>query len=339
MARQGIYINLSATTRCDRGCSHCSFDSNMKDGTDISCQKLGKLLENLEKIKAETVFCITGGGEPLLVEHLPEITRMISKSPTTKRFTLVTSGILDNPTEKERLRKIIQDAAQDKFRLCLSFHGFNKHYLQRFRSTVEFLLESNIKIFDIKVTIGRKDLEIHDQLEEILEKFKIYPLLVEPRDQRRFKMHLFQHKILDWDFHDLLVDCAYMIDCWYISLDNEKNTYVYLSTQTLQQKGRAKNLPDHVFPMLRPDCPLFYYDKQVRLCVNPEGHVLINSTCTHSAMIAGTVDDDITKIFRERKLFKKEALRLLLSDKRMYERKNDLCSLCPKIKTEWDARV
>lgn len=349
--RQRACITIHTTTRCNRGCNHCASNSNMRNGIDFDCIKTEKLLKSLEKIHLKTNFCLTGGGEPLLNENLPEIIKMISASLITKRITIVTSGFLNDNKEKNRLQEIIANDKEQKIGICTSFHSHSENYLQRFQNTLKFLIESERKYLDIKVTIGRHDRYLHDELEGVLEKFDFFPLLVDYKDQMHRRMEYFLCKIYDDDYFDFLEDSAYLLYCWYANLKREgilHNWYtnaervkiILATTQLMQPKGRAIKLPDHAFPYARPDCPIYFYDGHgIDLRVNPNGDIYLFASCSHPSMIIGSVDDEIRRLLRQRKIFKKEALKLLLSDKRMYEKKNSLCSLCPKIKAELDARA
>lgn len=347
--RQRACITIHVTTRCNRGCSHCSFDSNMRNGADFDCEKTEKLLKNLETIHLKTNFCLTGGGEPLLNKHLPDITKMILASPITKRVSIVTSGFLDDAAEKNRLENIIKNDKEEKVGICTSFHNHSKNYLQRFQNTLEFLIETERRYFDIKVIIGRHDKYLHDELEEVLEKLDFFPFLIDYRDQMRRSMECFERKIYDGDYYDFLQDFAYLLYCLYANpkrkgilrnwhTDVERIKIILATTQLMQPKGRAKKLPGHAFPYGRLDCPIYFYDgNEIDLRVDPNGDIHLYTSCNHPHMIIGTVDDKIQELLRRRKAFKKDALKLLLSDKRMYEKKNSLCSLCPKIKAEQDA--
>lgn len=334
--RQRAEITIHTTTRCNRGCSHCSFDSNMRNGTDFDCEKTEKLLKSLESIHLKTNFCLTGGGEPLMNEQLPDITKMISASPITKTVSIVTSGFQDT-AEKERLENIIKNDRKGRLGICLSFHSHNRDYIQRFRNTLEFLIGTELIYIDIKITIGRHDVYLHDEMEELLEKFDYLPFLIDYRDMMRRRMQFFERKIYDGAYHDFLLDSAYLLYCWYANIKRKK--LILVTTQLMQPRGRAKKLPSHAFPYARPDCPIYFYDgREIDFCVDPNGDIHMYTSCNQPSMIIGTVDDKIQTLLRQRKMFKKDALRYLLFDKRMYEKKNSLCSLCPKIKAEWDAK-
>lgn len=349
--RQRARITIHTTTRCNRGCRHCSFDSNMRNGTDFDCSKTEKLLKSLENIHLKANFCLTGGGEPLMNEQLPDITKIILASPITKSVSIVTSGFLNDVVEKNRLANIIENNNEEKIGVCISFHSHSSNYLQRFRNTLEFLIETKLKYIDIKVTIDRHDRYLHDELEEVLEKFDFFPLLVDYRDLMRRRMEYFERKINGEEYFDFLEDSAYLLFCWYANPkrkgilhnwypDTEKVRVILVTTQLIQPRGRAKKLPDHAFSYATPDCPIYFFDgHKINLGINPNGSIRLYTSCNHPSMIIGTVDDDIKKLLRQRKIFKKNALKLLLSDKRMYDKKNSLCSLCPKIKAELDIRA
>ncbi|OGZ34267.1 MAG: hypothetical protein A2Y98_00155 [Candidatus Portnoybacteria bacterium RBG_19FT_COMBO_36_7] len=321
----------------------------MDGGIDMNCRTIQALLNNLESIKLRSHFCLTGGGEPLLNEQLPDIAEMLTASPITKRVSLVTSGF-QNTEEKERLGKIVNNDKSGKIGVCVSFHKFNKNYIQRLHDTIEFLIGTELIGIDIKVTIGRHDKYLHDELEEVLEKFDFYPLLIDPRDQKRRRMGCFECKIYGDDYYDFLEDSAYLLYCLYANperegilrkwhCDKNKIKIILATTQLMQPRGRAKKLPNHAFPYEWLNCPIYFYGgREIDLLIDSNGNIHLYTSCRHPTMIIGTVDDDLKKLLRRKKLFKKDALKFLLCDKRMYDRPNSLCSLCPKIKAEQDAK-
>lgn len=86
---------ISVTSRCPFGCFYCSAESFSKGDLDRN-----DLIKILEKLKKEGVSMVSfTGGEPLLVEYLPEV---IEKFSEDFIFTIFTTGLGLN---KERVKK------------------------------------------------------------------------------------------------------------------------------------------------------------------------------------------------------------------------------------------
>jgi len=333
-----IHINIDVTNKCDRNCIHCASNSDLKNPIDISCEKVERLLKEIRRINSTVFLSLTGGGEPLMNEQLPDIVKMVYNFQGTKKFSLVTSGFLDNDIEKKRLKKTVKNAPDyKKFKFCLSLHSFNSKAMERFEETFKFLLDSGPKNFCVKTTVAPSD-DIHSRLEKLFEKYKVYPFSIGHDVWQRFKTRVFTKKVYDEDFeNDSLVGFAHLFDYWYVCPDKKK--LILVSTQFLSPQGRAKNLKCKMFSMHRA-CSAIFRERLTDFHIDSNSSYFPSGYCntkTYPHMTIGTLDEKIERIIDKRRIFVKNMLGLIISDKRLYDRKNDLCSLCSKIKAEQDA--
>ncbi len=337
--QRNIFIGIETTTRCNRHCRHCSFDST-EEGVDFTSRKTEKLISHIEKNNLRSNICLSGGGEPLMNPQLPDIAKIISDSPLTEELHLVTSGLRNN-TEEKRLEKVIQNVDHEKFLLHLSFHIYSPGFLKRFESTVKFLLESRLNYFHIKATVGKKRPEgpldaVHKHLEDVFEKLGIRLFIIEPGNWTCFHTQLFSRTIYNEEFKGLLEDMAFWPLCWYAHFSKRKA--ILVKSQALYQEGRAKKLGNLAFPYNQSYyCPTIFQKKTASLHLDVMGNFYPAGDClpkTYPHMTIGTVDDKFKGVLKRQGLLADKMLRLILTDKRMYDKKNNICFLCSRIKAE-----
>jgi MoaA/NifB/PqqE/SkfB family radical SAM enzyme len=336
-----MHLTVSATTRCDRGCSHCSFEST-PTGIDFTLEQAKRVADLIIDSGAQTIVNITGGGEPLLNQDLPEIVRLISQPLNVIALILITSGFRTRE-ERKILKHVIKSVENKRLRIAVSFHQFSKDHIKRITDSIRFLLQQRnryVKSFDIKTTVAleRKENTL-GILNGIFNKFDIYPFIIEPEGTKRFKMDRFEKIAWSEDYAEYLFGLAHFMDCWFWQEDSRK--WILVTTQPLEAMGRAKNLPSQQ-RYFEPYCPAMIRPKKISLKIDVNGGIYPSSCCHPKAypnLAVATLEDNWPTVLTKRNQFSDKILRLLLADKRMYDHPNHICSLCSRIKKELDANA
>jgi organic radical activating enzyme len=335
------FISFDATTRCDRGCSHCSYEST-PEGIDFTVEKTQKVVRLIEESGFPTVINITGGGEPLLNKDLPEIVNLISASPFVSRISLVTSGFR-TPKERKNLKDALKNAKDGKLKVVLSFHLFSGEHKKRMTDTIRFLLKPKnrlVKDFSIKTTLALSAKErTLGVLNGIFNRFEVYSYLIDPKGLKRIKMFHFEKKIYSKKYYDHLFALAHFTDCWFWQEETDKG--ILVTAQPLASKGRAKKQPG-ISGHFKPHCPTMVKPEKIEIDIDVNGSIFPSAGCNSKAypnLSIATLDDSWQKVMAIRDHFAQQMLSALLADKRPYDHPNNICSLCSKIKAEEDVLV
>jgi len=335
------YVSINATTRCDRGCLHCSFEST-PIGIDFTAEKAKKVRDLINNSDLQTIICLTGGGEPLLNHDLSEIVKVLAASKMVRRINLVTSGFKTHD-ERKLLKKTIK-MGREKIMVVISFHIFAKDHLERITETIRYLLQlknSYLRAFEVKTTVALKKKEnTLGVLHRIFNKFDIYSYLVQMWPEERIvDLPRFESKIYSEKKEEFLFGLAHFFNCTYWQEDSDR--WVIVNIQPLSSIGRAKNLSknQHHF---EDHCPTMTEPDNFKIKIDANGNVYPASCCHSKAypnLAIATIDDEWQTIYARRKRFAEQTLKMLLADKSMYDHPNNICSLCAKIKAELDARA
>lgn len=132
-----IRVVILGTSRCDTGCSHCSFNSG-KEGKDLSLSAIRSLKKSIEKFDGMATITFTGGGEPLMWSHLPKAISILKKLPNV-RFSMVTSGCLgENDPRFDVLKEAFK--VEKKILVTHSFNSFSSSFPKRLAFTLPHIL-------------------------------------------------------------------------------------------------------------------------------------------------------------------------------------------------------
>jgi len=175
-----IELLVSPTARCDRGCSHCMYDSNVL-GESISPSVLSTLPREFSRLgKGEKRFCVTGGGEPLLYPWTPKLIWEVMQD-RRNWVDLVTSGCTDENDSGNRSLQLITDIFRSaRLNSYLSFNVYNKTAEARVRYTLPLLRKIN-GLVTFKVAMSYEDRSPIEQLDGILLSMGYRPRLIEVR--------------------------------------------------------------------------------------------------------------------------------------------------------------
>src|SRR5665647_2468987 len=89
-----IHLTIAATSRCNRGCSHCATEATMDNPKDFSKKMARALLVSADKLASRIYVSITGGGEPLLHPELVNLVEIFTRHRKVSTVHMVTSGFL-----------------------------------------------------------------------------------------------------------------------------------------------------------------------------------------------------------------------------------------------------
>lgn len=172
-------LMLSLSSKCNRGCSHCYFDSNMK-GTFFSpenavflAEELAKANEkNIDKFNLEFFLHFSGNGESLLNPNFEEIMDIIFEGNPFISGSFITSGVdPKNSSEEKRLVNLLSKPYANRLNFCVSFNLFEKDFSKRITRTLDILFENSDKKVGIKICLPKKRvylpiLKLHNLLEK-----------------------------------------------------------------------------------------------------------------------------------------------------------------------------
>ena len=97
-----LHVQISPTNKCNLFCDFCSC-ANREVREELSKENMHRLIRDISA-SGTLAVTITGGGEPLLYQHLNYmVDELFSRGI---RIGLVTNGILLGKTDKEVLRKL-----------------------------------------------------------------------------------------------------------------------------------------------------------------------------------------------------------------------------------------
>ncbi len=137
MKKEDIRVAVLCTSRCDTGCQHC-FCNSGKNGDDLSLDAIRALKRSIKKFKGMATVCFTGGGEPLMWQHLPKAISILRTLPNV-RFAMVTSGCLDKKDERLTVLKEVFKV-EKKIMFNHSFNSFSPSFHQRLAFTLPYIL-------------------------------------------------------------------------------------------------------------------------------------------------------------------------------------------------------
>ena len=256
-----ISVLVMPTARCDRGCSHCEFDSGTL-GESISPSLLSTLPREFGRLgPGEKHFCITGGGEPLLYPWTPKLIWGVLQD-RRNWVDLVTSGCVDEDDTGYRSLEIITDAFRSaRFRTYLSYNAFMPKADERLRFTLPLLRKIN-GLVAIKVAMSYLDRSPMERLQSLLEEMGYGNRIIMPERalSRRVMERITEEKYLS-EFADFshtvyfrendFTDDGSLNDgfCSY-----EKHL-VSVKAQTLLIEGRADKLAPSIEDLMQHTSP------------------------------------------------------------------------------------
>jgi len=150
--KRTIVISIHGTTRCDTGCSHCSFNS-CSEGYDLPLEAVIRLKQSIRSYRGKVEVAFTGGGESLKWQGLPEAISILKDSRQVS-FGLVTSGCKD---EKDDRYAVLNEAfkVENLIQVFHSFNLFSPSFPERLAFTLPVVLrKSRYNYTGIKLVSG-----------------------------------------------------------------------------------------------------------------------------------------------------------------------------------------
>jgi organic radical activating enzyme len=166
-------IAVLCTTKCDTGCKHCSFNSKPQ-GEDLPIECIKTLKKSIKNYEGEVKLTFTGGGEPLMWQHLPEAVSILKDLPNVY-FSMVTSGCLNKNDNRFFILKEALKQAEGKIMVEHSFNLFSPSFPERLGFTLPLILVMGAyKHTLVKLTSGLLQEEdfMDFDLDEVIDSFE-----------------------------------------------------------------------------------------------------------------------------------------------------------------------
>jgi organic radical activating enzyme len=202
MNEDSICLDLFPEKSCNRGCKHCGFDSSMNDPRQsLSVCDVHQLVDEIKKMNNTFLINITGGGEPMLNNSLPQIVELLLDADNIAHIDLTTSGQLANDQREMRhLDEILAMDRSKKLSVRLSFNEYNPTGTERFTNSLMRLIKSPC-VKRIKVAIRfslERIISTHEKFLDCL--FKATEMLCDEIEIYEGLLHP------DYDYHRRVVD-------------------------------------------------------------------------------------------------------------------------------------
>jgi hypothetical protein len=342
-----LYLDMSVTDRCDRGCAHCGCNSRPDGTVFLPLDTARALFSEIATMDFRYVkLCISGGGEPLMHSGLAGICDEAYKA-LGKRLDLlvVTSGCLDQASgEKEIIRELARKHRQ-RLKFLLSFNLYNKSFPERLQTTLDLLLQERMIWTEIKLCFSLDNfVETYCRLYDTLNDFGISSgvdvrhLMVDIGD-RFFRPQHYLSKLWSPRRARQLTGLSLQSTCFYILDGNKGKMLLSVMPFSLHQRGRAQYLNQRAWYM--PGCRfLFRFPRQgvVNLFIDHNARILPDCDCIHKAEIMSF--GKVGKISLKDALEVKEDLghfltRSIIGDKRQFG-DWDLCEICTGYKRQYN---
>lgn len=211
-------VQFEITTRCNISCSYCTH-SDLKVKADISMERLGHLLDQVDFSKVENVD-FTGLGEPVLHPQLGDIIRAIRKRGSPTDIRVVTNGTALTPARfKEYCEAGITSIAfsidslnADRFAKSRGGAKLEK-VLDNLEALVAYRKEKNLDQLQIKIKSVLID-NIYQEADELLT-YSARLGLEMPHfsclDTRTVAQDQYEE---DWLQNELSANSSYMFTFW-----------------------------------------------------------------------------------------------------------------------------
>lgn len=342
---KNIQITFDITSYCNRGCSHCSTDANTKNPKHFTLNLLSKLIKQIKRAGYENVhFCFTGGGEPLLHPRLVELVDFSFNhlGDRLKDLSVVTSGFLpDENQEKMQMTELLQRPYISKISFALSFNLFNPKTPERFTNALSLIISSQkvLRRVAIKMSLGCNNFSgnfkaFNDALRKVEKQTstEIDPFLV-PFFSRLPEM--FSSTVWSRERYQDMQKRTFVWPCIYV-ISNGTNWLrgIELQPFSLVMQGRAKNLKN--LPLYKYEfCPSVFIQANWfsnEISISEEG-VFYPRCCfsTEGIGLGKLSSTPLPEVFRRKRQFESQILRLFLGEKRMYTPQT-MCDICRNFK-------
>jgi|GEM_PF-3265795 len=342
---KNIQITFDITSYCNRGCSHCSTNANTKNPKHFTLNLLSRLIKQIKRAGYTQVnFCFTGGGEPLLHPRLVELVDFSFNhlGGRLKSLSIVTSGFLpDENQERTQLIGLLQRPYISKVSLALSFNLFNPKIPERFANTLSLIINSQkiLRRVAIKMSMGcnnfRDNFKVLENAFRQVEKqtsTEIDPFLV-PLFSKLPEM--FSSTVWSRERYQDMQNRLFVCPCIYV-ISNKANWLrgIELHPFSLVMQGRAKNMKN--LPLYKYEfCPSVFVQANWfsnEISISEEG-VFYPRCCfsTEGIELGKLSSTPLPEVFRRKRQFESQILRLFLNDKRMYTPQT-MCEICKNFK-------
>ena len=172
-------IQLPITYKCNSKCVMCNI-WNMDSSNEVSLEEFSKFMKDPIFKKVESVGI--NGGEPTLVENLPDYAKEILKLPNIKFLNIISNGYYKNKLLYD-IREIYSSCKkkQVKFHVSISLDGVGKIHdrvrgkIGAFEKTINTLkeIERNKEYycdsFDIGCTVVRQNVNYLKELDSFID--------------------------------------------------------------------------------------------------------------------------------------------------------------------------
>jgi len=160
-------LYLSLDERCNQNCVFCVVKGENKGKFgSMSKEEAKKIIRNFLESKGKSI--VFTGGEPTLVDDLPEIIKYTENFKEINSISIITNGV--RLSDKNYLDKILAADKKDKVSFCFSLHSHKKEISElltdsknTFKKTISgiknvYNANKNISIYQVITSKNYKDL-------------------------------------------------------------------------------------------------------------------------------------------------------------------------------------
>ena len=159
-------IELHLTSKCNFNCQHCSYANRRKHNTEVSPEKIDRLLDNLiNSVKPKGVY-FSGGGEPTTLRNWDNYIEKLTQNGV--EVSLITNGSLIKSKHLNVIRKLNY--------IAISIYSTKKEIAQQITGSKSiehsFLLPSAIKEEPSNTVVGARCVINEFNLPEVVDIYK-----------------------------------------------------------------------------------------------------------------------------------------------------------------------
>lgn len=267
MNENKICLDVFPEKSCNRGCKHCGFNSTMNGPRQsLSVCDVRQSVDEIKKMDKVFVINITGAGEPLLNESLPQIVDLFLNVDNITHVDLTTSGPLESDQDEiDRLSEILAMNQSQKLSVRLSFNEYNPTGLERFISSLVRLIKSpHVKKIKVATRFSlERIISTHEKFLSCLNKVvkilgdgtEIIEGLLHPGCdyyQRVANSDFFVRHAWDDYIHSFVTAQTFLMEIpYYLTSSRYLPKEIILEPMFLHPVGRARHLKESPIPTMR----------------------------------------------------------------------------------------
>lgn len=339
-----IELSISATTFCDRGCTHCISMADTKNPVHFSLASMEKILSQVRDYKRVRVV-FTGGGEPLFNPKIVELLDLchVFLGKRLSQIYFITSGFSsEEEVLTKRFLEIVEKRYAPKIKLAVSFSLFEKHFPDRLKNTFIYLARygKEIRQRKIRMCLGRENFgRTYRALAHVLNEVEVQTgtyireFLVDTTSSF-FEPEFFLRERWSEQWENSMTQEA-MLNKHLVIMQNIREKYsraLFIKPFSVEKFGRAVGIRETSLFSEHPSCPFIFWepatDREI-ITLSAGGLFVPEVRCTYSGKMGFGKVGEITlaEHFRRRESLRQGLLKHMLCDSRPYNLRQ-VCKIC-----------